>query len=319
MFRPSHSYSRPRKFIPTAAPVVADTSLAVKQRRYQHETKQRFIPKAPVILTDREAGIIYQSPRHHQADLIWRLPKRHYIGPNANPSLLYRLKPKLWTGEEWRQVSKRFIPGFAAQADTSLIYAKRPHQVVLGEWLRTPRRVLPTGTAAPPNQSLIWKDYKPRNTVLEILQLLENEKDFHYKPKHEPNIFTVAPPATPLALAFRSKQYRDEDFYQYWRQTLYVPIPHLFADQWILFTFPDEGNFNANSIIQPLWKIYFFLAGTATESAVSALGNGSLLHCNPVMVDRFGNVPAIYTNSEVSYDISIRNEFGVERHFIEGY
>ena len=91
------------------------------------------------------------------------------------------------------------------------------------------------------------------------------------------------------------------------------------AGSWSSFSFPDEGNFNANSILGPGYLIYFLQPGTDVNSPVAADSSGQLRHGAPIKLDRFGNLPTIYTNTLNSYDISVRNEYGVERHLIEGY
>jgi len=95
------------------------------------------------------------------------------------------------------------------------------------------------------------------------------------------------------------------------------PIMPWLGSEWTLFSFPDEGNFNANSIIHPHWQIYFLQPGTTVASPVYADSNAALKHASPVKVDRFGNVPTIYVNESLDYKVSIRNEFDVERHVIE--
>lgn len=120
------------------------------------------------------------------------------------------------------------------------------------------------------------------------------------------------------SLVYKPKSY----FLRFWPSNhydYYRPKSFVFATQWAAFSFPDEGNFNARSIIHPGWLIYFFVAGTDTQSPVSINGGGSVLHANPVKIDRYGRLPTIYINTLVTYDISIRNEFGVEKHVINDY
>lgn len=128
--------------------------------------------------------------------------------------------------------------------------------------------------------------------------------------------FLGTPTVPPAAdIVEQAKIYRTETRVRH----ISSPIVPWLAGGWSLFTFPNEGNFNANSILQPGWKIYFLEHGTSNNSPVSANNNGTLLHSAPVMLDRFANLPTIYTNDLINYDISVRNQFGVERHLIEGY
>lgn len=321
VFRPVHNYRRPLKFIPTAAQVQTTSLPSPKIQPRHREEKSPIIQRANPVLTDRASSIIYQNRRHYREQEYFLNRSKvfiHSLTP-TDTSLIYQPKRRVWSGDEWRQTPKRFIPSLTQPADASLIYTPKVHHREKIPWRTYPQYVLPTGTAAPADQSLIWKDYTSRDAVLDIIRQLEDQRNYHYKVKYEPNLLTVAPAPTPLAIAAKPRIYQQEEFYNYWQQRHYRLRPVVFADEWVLFTLPDEGNFNANAIIQPLWRIYFYIAGTQTDSEVAALGNGSLLHCNPVIVDRYGNVPVIYTNSEVTYDISICNEFGVERHFIEGY
>lgn len=94
------------------------------------------------------------------------------------------------------------------------------------------------------------------------------------------------------------------------RQRKLVP-----GGQWTLYDFP-EGVFNANSIIQPHWEVHFLQSDTSTPLPVYADSTATIKHAYPVKVDRYGNVPTIYTNSLYDYYVSIRNEFGVERYVI---
>lgn len=348
VFRQPHNYRRPARFIPTAPAVAQDTSLAVKQRQVSYALKERPTPKAPAVLTDRAPGIIYKARQHQRAQEYfaaqprkfipslaavvadtsllfkkpgrwiepdWILPKRiQYLNPEANPSLLYKKDRVMWAGEEWRQAQKRVILT-APQANTSLIYRQIQRYDRLKDWFHPPKRVLISGTTAPPNQSFVYKTYTDRAAVLEIIRQLEAEQDYHYKVKYEPNLFTVAAPPTPLAIAVKARQYAEEEFYDYWRQRHYRLDPVVFADQWVLFEIPD----NVKLALQPRWQLHFFETGTSTYSNVSALGNGSLLHADVVVLDRYGTLPTIYTDSEVTYDVSIRNQYGIERYFIEGY
>lgn len=98
-----------------------------------------------------------------------------------------------------------------------------------------------------------------------------------------------------------------------------APSVPFVGSSWVLFSFPDEGNFNVNSIIGPRWRIYFYQTGTMILSPVTSNEVGTIRHGAPVTVDRYGNVPTIYANSVITYDISIRNEYGVERHSITGH
>lgn len=92
-----------------------------------------------------------------------------------------------------------------------------------------------------------------------------------------------------------------------------------YGGTWNLFAFPDEGDFNAAAIIHPHWLLFFYQAGTQVLSPVAANSFGTLRHASPVRIDRFGQLPTIYTNDLIVYDISIRNEFNVEKHVIESY
>lgn len=85
---------------------------------------------------------------------------------------------------------------------------------------------------------------------------------------------------------------------------------------WELYTFPD-GVFDANAIIHPGWQLHFLQRGTSIYLPTYADSAATIKHGNPLVIDRYGNFPTIYTNNLYDYEVSIRNEYGVERYTAE--
>jgi hypothetical protein len=103
----------------------------------------------------------------------------------------------------------------------------------------------------------------------------------------------------------------------YWRQPFRrLSRKPVITGTWEAFTFPDEGNFNAKSIIGPHWFLYFVQPGSDIPLPTYADSSATVQHAHPIKIDRYGNLPDIYINNLYDYEVSIRNEFNVEKHVI---
>ena len=95
------------------------------------------------------------------------------------------------------------------------------------------------------------------------------------------------------------------------------PITAVLFNDTELFAFPNQGAFNANAIIGPGWKLFFYNAVTGVQETVFADDDLLLSHSQPVTVDRRGELPMIYVQSALGYRIVAQNQYGVEKHRID--
>lgn len=94
-------------------------------------------------------------------------------------------------------------------------------------------------------------------------------------------------------------------------------------DAWLDFgiaqlTMPVVGNFDTNAILHPGWLVYITESGTGSDVAVYGDNTAISEHSKPVKIDRYGNTPAMWVDSSKTYDMTIKNEFGVSRYSVSG-
>lgn len=94
-------------------------------------------------------------------------------------------------------------------------------------------------------------------------------------------------------------------------------------DAWLGFgiaqlTMPVIGNFDTNAILHPGWLIYVKDNSTGSDVDVYADNVANQTHAKPVKIDRYGNTPIMWVDASVTYDIDIKNEFGVLRYSATG-
>ncbi|WP_299942103.1 hypothetical protein [uncultured Microbulbifer sp.] len=77
------------------------------------------------------------------------------------------------------------------------------------------------------------------------------------------------------------------------------------------FALPSLDGLNLDAIIQPGWRIRVYAAGTDLPVDVYADSNFQLIHAQPLKVDRFGQLPAMYLGQGAEYRLVLENEFGV--------
>ncbi|MDP5211285.1 hypothetical protein [Microbulbifer sp. 2205BS26-8] len=77
------------------------------------------------------------------------------------------------------------------------------------------------------------------------------------------------------------------------------------------FTFPSMDELSHGAIIQPGWRIRVYAAGTDLSVDVYADSNFQLIHAQPLKVDRFGHLPAMYLGQGAEYWFVLENEFGI--------
>ena len=92
-------------------------------------------------------------------------------------------------------------------------------------------------------------------------------------------------------------------------------------DAWLGFgiaqlTMPVIGNFDTNAILHPGWLIYVTSSGNPVDVYADNVANQT--HATPVKLDRHANTPVMWVDSSLTYDITIRNEFGVLRYTATG-
>lgn len=69
-----------------------------------------------------------------------------------------------------------------------------------------------------------------------------------------------------------------------------------------------------NSVLAPGWRLEFVDSGTMLPATVYADGGGTVEHIQPVTLDRFGQLPAIYVDDATGYEVAASNEYGVFRY-----
>ena len=69
-----------------------------------------------------------------------------------------------------------------------------------------------------------------------------------------------------------------------------------------------------NSVLAPGWRLQFVDAGTMLPASVYSDSGGTLDHSQPVTLDRFGRLPAIYVDDATTYEVAAINQFGVFRY-----
>ena len=94
-------------------------------------------------------------------------------------------------------------------------------------------------------------------------------------------------------------------------------------DAWLGFgiaqlTMPVVGDFDTNAILHPGWLIYVTDNSTGSDVDVYADNVANQTHAKPVKIDRYGNTPIMWVDASVTYDIDIKNEFGVLRYSATG-
>ena len=94
-------------------------------------------------------------------------------------------------------------------------------------------------------------------------------------------------------------------------------------DAWLGFgiaqlTMPVVGDFDTNAILHPGWRIYVTDNSTGSDVDVYADNVANQTHAKPVKIDRYGNTPIMWVDASVTYDIDIKNEFGVLRYSATG-
>jgi len=94
-------------------------------------------------------------------------------------------------------------------------------------------------------------------------------------------------------------------------------------DAWLGFgiaqlTMPVVGDFDTNAILHPGWLVYITESGTGSDVAVYGDNTAISEHSKPVKIDRYGNTPSMWVDSSKTYDMTIKNEFGVSRYSVSG-
>ncbi|MDP5210880.1 hypothetical protein [Microbulbifer sp. 2205BS26-8] len=77
------------------------------------------------------------------------------------------------------------------------------------------------------------------------------------------------------------------------------------------FALPSMEGLSHGAIIQPGWRVRAYAAGTDLPVDVYADSNFRLIHSQPLKVDRFGQLPAMYLGQGADYRFVLENEFGV--------
>jgi hypothetical protein len=80
-----------------------------------------------------------------------------------------------------------------------------------------------------------------------------------------------------------------------------------------LFTTPRSREFTPSGTVLSGAKLYFVVSGTSTPSPVYYDSALTTPHADPVVADTGGLFPAIWLDSSVSYDVTLKNSAGVEQ------
>lgn len=67
------------------------------------------------------------------------------------------------------------------------------------------------------------------------------------------------------------------------------------------------------AILGPRWRLHFADNATGEPLEIYADANFTLRHSQPVVLDRFGQLPGIYLAIGVEYLVTMENEYGVVR------
>jgi hypothetical protein len=83
-----------------------------------------------------------------------------------------------------------------------------------------------------------------------------------------------------------------------------------------IFSLPKEVLFSGG-VIQPGWKVSFFLTGTTTPTPVYTTSALSVTHTQPVQADSAGVMPAIYLDPSIAYKASVYNSADVLQYTVD--
>lgn len=193
MFRQSQRHYQ-RKFVPSLTPAVT-ASLLTKRSTLLHDYDEYYYRRTVFIPSQQAAP----AP----ASLV--VGKRHYLGVSEDSTV----RPK------------RVVLTAPVQQPASLIFTRKPVMVEAEpHFWRSTQRFIPSLFV--PRQSLVYWSDRPRQAALSAIHAQELQLNYHYQPKYEPNILTVAAPPTPLAIAAKPFRYQQESFDYYFRVNNYV-------------------------------------------------------------------------------------------------